>query len=231
MENKKSRYFKYAIGEIILVVIGILIALQINNWNENQKETKQINAIFKRIVQDFNNNSTEITEGVNQMKNNREKIDEILYNSIDKDSLLYNQKYLDKYITSFGGFPDIKIHDDGINLLKTKIQNNYDLNYNLIEDLLKLYSEFLYEIEIDSDDLGRMFTILYDYKISTGAFYSYEIKNDKSKIISMILNDEVFKTHLNEYSNTLRMNVNNLQYFQKRGQELMGKIKVNYRLN
>jgi len=34
---RTSRYLKYAIGEIILVVIGILIALQINNWNENQK--------------------------------------------------------------------------------------------------------------------------------------------------------------------------------------------------
>ena len=37
MENKTSKYFKYAIGEIILVVIGILIALQINNWNEERK--------------------------------------------------------------------------------------------------------------------------------------------------------------------------------------------------
>lgn len=35
--GKTTRYFKYAIGEIILVVIGILIALQINNWNENRK--------------------------------------------------------------------------------------------------------------------------------------------------------------------------------------------------
>ena len=36
-QNKTSRYLKYAIGEIILVVIGILIALQINNWNELRK--------------------------------------------------------------------------------------------------------------------------------------------------------------------------------------------------
>jgi len=34
--NKTSKYFKYAIGEIILVVIGILIALSLNNWNEKQ---------------------------------------------------------------------------------------------------------------------------------------------------------------------------------------------------
>lgn len=36
-ENKTGKYLKYAFGEIILVVIGILIALQINNWNENRK--------------------------------------------------------------------------------------------------------------------------------------------------------------------------------------------------
>ena len=36
-ENKFTRYFFYALGEIFLVVIGILIALQVNNWNENRK--------------------------------------------------------------------------------------------------------------------------------------------------------------------------------------------------
>ena len=41
MENKTGKYFKYALGEIILVVIGILIALQINNWNENRKNEEQ----------------------------------------------------------------------------------------------------------------------------------------------------------------------------------------------
>ena len=37
MENNTSKYLKYAIGEIVLVVIGILIALQINNWNVDGK--------------------------------------------------------------------------------------------------------------------------------------------------------------------------------------------------
>jgi hypothetical protein len=37
-KNKTGKYLKYAIGEIVLVVIGILIALQINNWNENKKK-------------------------------------------------------------------------------------------------------------------------------------------------------------------------------------------------
>mgnify|MGYP001816506302 CR=1 FL=1 len=37
-KNKTGKYLKYAIGEILLVVIGILIALQINTWNEYQKK-------------------------------------------------------------------------------------------------------------------------------------------------------------------------------------------------
>src|SRR5210317_1943342 len=39
-EGKTGKYFKYAIGETVLVVIGILIALQINNWNEQRKADK-----------------------------------------------------------------------------------------------------------------------------------------------------------------------------------------------
>ncbi|WP_172827413.1 DUF6090 family protein [Formosa sp. Hel1_31_208] len=53
MENKTGKYFKYAIGEIILVVIGILIALQINNWNENRKHAIAEKEFFKSIKDDF----------------------------------------------------------------------------------------------------------------------------------------------------------------------------------
>ncbi len=52
MENKTGKYFKYAIGEIILVVIGILIALQINNWNENRKQLRQQDLLFKQLLSD-----------------------------------------------------------------------------------------------------------------------------------------------------------------------------------
>ena len=48
-ENKFSKYLLYAIGEIVLVVIGILIALSINNWNENLKNKKLETSYLKRI--------------------------------------------------------------------------------------------------------------------------------------------------------------------------------------
>lgn len=40
-KNKTGKYLKYAIGEILLVVIGILIALQINNWNESSDQISE----------------------------------------------------------------------------------------------------------------------------------------------------------------------------------------------
>ncbi len=50
-ENKVSKYFIYAIGEIVLVVIGILIALQINNWNE-QRKSNQLSKEFHQKLAD-----------------------------------------------------------------------------------------------------------------------------------------------------------------------------------
>ena len=47
--NKTSQYIKYAIGEITLVVLGILIALQINNWNEDKKEDKALKEYLVKI--------------------------------------------------------------------------------------------------------------------------------------------------------------------------------------
>jgi len=53
MKNKTSKYLKYAIGEIILVVIGILIALQVNNWNENRKASKRKEGLLVAMKTEF----------------------------------------------------------------------------------------------------------------------------------------------------------------------------------
>lgn len=51
--GKAKNYFLYAIGEIILVVLGILIALQINNWNENQKDSVLEKEYLHRLKEDI----------------------------------------------------------------------------------------------------------------------------------------------------------------------------------
>ena len=52
-QNKTGKYFKYAIGEVVLVVIGILIALSINNWNDSRKERISEQAYYKTVINDL----------------------------------------------------------------------------------------------------------------------------------------------------------------------------------
>jgi len=59
-KGETGKYLKYAIGEIILVVIGILIALQINNWNEEKKEHEKEQAFLREINLDFKSNKAQL---------------------------------------------------------------------------------------------------------------------------------------------------------------------------
>lgn len=63
-DNKFSKYLMYAIGEIVLVVIGILIALQINNWNESKKEQyilhASLNSVKLNLQEDVENLNNQV---------------------------------------------------------------------------------------------------------------------------------------------------------------------------
>ena len=61
-KNKTGKYFKYAIGEIVLVVIGILIALQINNWNENRKKEALKDEYKIALTNDYTKDTIQIND-------------------------------------------------------------------------------------------------------------------------------------------------------------------------
>ncbi|HSM64529.1 MAG TPA: DUF6090 family protein, partial [Gillisia sp.] len=63
-KNKTAKYLKYAIGEIVLVVIGILIALSINNWNENRKERIEERALLTQLQSEFESNYQQLSEKI-----------------------------------------------------------------------------------------------------------------------------------------------------------------------
>lgn len=64
LENKTGKYFKYALGEIVLVVIGILIALQINNWNQQRKDRDTEQIILKRLQNEYLLNKKQLEDKV-----------------------------------------------------------------------------------------------------------------------------------------------------------------------
>ena len=76
--GKTGKYLKYAIGEIILVVIGILIALQINNWNEEKKYQKQLQIKIYSILGDLREDALEIKSILNDLEKQHSAADHII---------------------------------------------------------------------------------------------------------------------------------------------------------
>ena len=70
-ENKFSKYLLYAIGEIILVVIGILIALQVNNWNELRKKEQAEIQLYHKIITDLSTELAVIERKIRTFRNHQ----------------------------------------------------------------------------------------------------------------------------------------------------------------
>jgi hypothetical protein len=78
LEGETGKYLKYAIGEIVLVVIGILIALSINNWNEERKENLEIREIYYNLLRDIKADSVSFSSNLKDL-NDIESLHEQLY--------------------------------------------------------------------------------------------------------------------------------------------------------
>ena len=77
-DNQLFKYSRYAIGEIALVVVGILIALQINNWNENRKNVIEETIILKNLIEDLKADIKGYNQAIYWLKYRQANIDSVL---------------------------------------------------------------------------------------------------------------------------------------------------------
>lgn len=96
-EGKTGKYLKYAIGEIILVVIGILIALQVNNWNEQRK----FNNLKSIYIEGLLNDLRQDTVNINLLINDTDKKQLVIKSLINE---LDTEKYSEKLFVSVEGY-------------------------------------------------------------------------------------------------------------------------------
>lgn len=146
MENKTSKYFKYAIGEIILVVIGILIALQINNWNENRLQNQTLENIYSIIAEDLKNDIEDTNAILKRKKELEPTFNKMLDGSFTKD----DYKNCDGCEYIIIGGPDLTIEKRGYNLL-----NNFNSSKTnadgLTNNIVQFYTKQLTKLTVDDD--------------------------------------------------------------------------------
>lgn len=142
-ENKTGRYLKYAIGEIVLVMIGILLALQVNTWNENRQLKKEEIQLMKSLHKEFSKNLILFDKHFGYQLKKIERIENIMSinaRSFSRDSL----KLLIAGVTGAPTFnPSQGIYNSAISSGKIELISNVSLKESVsgFQDLLIDYRE------------------------------------------------------------------------------------------
>ncbi len=114
-DNRPLKYMRYAIGEILLVVIGILIALQINNWNQNKNNSAQADKHLATL-------KLNLEDDIKQSKN-------LL--SISDSAILYSNNALDQYKTLIPVDDNVQKY-----ILSLMLEHNIEVNKSGIDALI-----------------------------------------------------------------------------------------------
>jgi hypothetical protein len=140
---RTGKYLKYAIGEIVLVVIGILIALSINNWNESRKVKIELAYILKIIKNDLIADTLAVSEPLNNYKATNQTIQKLLNKEIPMtyfdtiNELNFEKCEYCRHQASL--YNHIFIKDKGVELLKQYKNTSKD---TILSSLLSFHKKF-----------------------------------------------------------------------------------------
>jgi len=158
MENKTGKYFKYAIGEIVLVVIGILIALSINNWNEAQKMNKWEHRFLIDLKSELKSNLIQLEEvdtGQRRVGNACIELKALIKTATIKDKSKIDSIYsLTNFQTTF--FPTTGVYDSGLSAGKIENLNNSKLKYSIMNLYNHFYKRLVYNGKILDETIGNI---------------------------------------------------------------------------
>ena len=133
-DNKIGDYLKYAVGEIVLVVIGILIALSINNWNESRKNDLEQALLVKNIIEDLRLDFIHINKSSEQVSNQMNLIDDLISKIFDeKKKINYDSIGLIRFSSDFRPISQ-RNHSESISTLEDDFIRELIQDYFLKED-------------------------------------------------------------------------------------------------
>ncbi|MCF7560920.1 DUF6090 family protein [Sabulilitoribacter multivorans] len=193
-EGKTTKYTKYAIGEIILVVIGILIALQINNWNEARKEQNLELALLEEMQENLKADIVDMQDNVGYHENSIESANIILSafkNNISENDSLYKHfgkvTLAPKFLVTMNAYNSM--NKEGMKLIKNDslrntITSHYQRNYAYLLSWNDSEWDMLFK---DQQDIYRKYFKEYNYigevipenyeELSKNSYYKNYLKN------------------------------------------------------
>jgi len=133
-QNKTGKYLKYALGEILLVMIGILLALQVNNWNEERKKSLKENYYLNSIKSSIKLSQKELNRVIDDAELISSSADTLFIMIAMNKTEQLKGRFLDSLLFSAGDYSLISLNDGGIQ----EILNTGSLDL-IKDDRIRLY--------------------------------------------------------------------------------------------
>ena len=148
-ENKFSKYLLYAIGEIALVMIGILLALQVNNWNESRKERVQEIKLYENLLVSLSADSTDVVKFSGLISAGMEAQKFFISNSYQELIENYTVQQLEDSIRSIGKigasfFPRYSAYNQISNSGFQALLQSEEIKSKLLELYDRIYKRYLH---------------------------------------------------------------------------------------
>lgn len=144
-KNKTAKYLKYAIGEIVLVMIGILLALQVTNWNEQRKKNDDLKIALAQIINDLKQDELNL-KGFESSNLKRvsylTKLSNGDYETIALDSLFYNLDDYFYFYKSNNSYSGLKANGMFSAMKNIQLKNNMTSYYEQMYERLKTVSQY-----------------------------------------------------------------------------------------
>lgn len=194
-ENKFSKYLLYAIGEIVLVIIGILIALTLNNNNERKKTEIKTLLVFDELLEDLASDITSI-KNAGLFYEEKDSLTHLVLNTeLTREDY---QNGFNQYLALTSATKTINLSD---NAYKKLIQISEDIPDAFSEIMKELYILNQKKIYVDliGNEMSKYVRDINHYRIYN---YTWAINlNNQEEIVNYFLNDNRYKSDV-----TLLMN-------------------------
>lgn len=221
--GKVLKFIRYGIGEVFLLIVGILIALSINNWNDARKDKKKLDDILTLVQKDLEAN---VQEAEVLLKRYADELGQMRV--VLSDTTTGDVRFQKPEIFSMNtGFSDLVLRDRGFNLLKQYTMSHDVTDDSLIMELDAFCTQMERYNKLMSDMLATdaMETLRY-YRDNMKWFSLYAQGNITREIAEDIFNDQTTQNRLLHYKiliegNYLRL----LSSFAEQGQLLTSKLK------
>jgi hypothetical protein len=175
MENKTAKYLKYAFGEIVLVMIGILLALQVNSWNQKRLDRLEEKVILSNLKEDFRN-AIEEFETLNLIRRDMILAAKDIFKLVPDAVGEYHDTNLDSLFSKTLSGPTFNNKSGSLNVLLTSGKINLISNQSLKEILIEWPGDVADMIE---DEISQNELYLGSYSDMLGKYISW---NDLVKV-------------------------------------------------